>query len=107
MDDISHKIDLRRQEKNAAGVDLPELNKVIKNIKAVIDKIKEKEQVFVEDKSSFSNKIILLRKKLDDAYNNIRLTKTDKNILKEEFYSRMIDFEKQQLFLRDIEWIRQ
>lgn len=74
---------------------MPELKKVIKNIKAEIDKIKQKEQVYVEDKSSFSTKIVTLKKKLDDAYSAIRLLRGDKNVAKEDFYSQMIEFEKQ------------
>jgi len=74
---------------------LPELKKVIKNIKAEIDKIKQKEQIYVDDKSSFSTKIVTLKKKLDDAYSAIRLLRGDKNVAKEDFYSQMIEFEKQ------------
>lgn len=74
---------------------MPELKKVIKNIKAEIDKIKQKEQVYVDDKSSFSTKIVTLKKKLDDAYSAIRLLRGDKNVAKEDFYSQMIEFEKQ------------
>jgi len=67
---------------------------VITKIKAVINKIKEKEQVYVDDKSQFSNKIILMKKKIDDKYSEIRILQSDKNILKEDFYSQMIDYEK-------------
>lgn len=74
---------------------MPELKKVIKNIKAEIDKIKQKEQIYVDDKSSFSTKIVTLKKKLDDAYSAIRLLRGDKNVAKEDFYSQMIEFEKQ------------
>lgn len=78
---------------------------MITKIKAVINKIKEKEQVYVDDKSQFSNKIILMKKKIDDKYSEIRMLQSDKNILKEDFYSQMIDYEKQQLLLRDIDWL--
>ncbi len=67
---------------------------MITKIKAVINKIKEKEQVYVDDKSQFSNKIILMKKKIDDKYSEIRILQSDKNILKEDFYSQMIDYEK-------------
>lgn len=67
---------------------------MITKIKAVINKIKEKEQVYVDDKSQFSNKIILMKKKIDDKYSDIRILQSDKNILKEDFYSQMIDYEK-------------
>jgi hypothetical protein len=33
------------------------------------------------------------------------MLQSDKNILKEDFYSQMIDYEKQQLLLRDIDWL--
>lgn len=92
---MSKKIDSKKEEKSAAGVDLPELKKVIKNIKAEIDKIKQKEQVYVDDKTSYTSKIDTLKKKLDDAYSSIRLLRGDKNIAKEDFYSQMIEFEKQ------------
>jgi len=95
MDELSKKIESKKEEKSAAGGDLPELKKVIKNIKAEIDKIKQKEQIYVDDKSSFSTKIVTLKKKLDDAYSAIRLLRGDKNVAKEDFYSQMIEFEKQ------------
>jgi hypothetical protein len=80
---------------------------VITKIKAVINKIKEKEKVYVDDKSQYSNKITLLKKKIDDKYSEVRMLQSDKNILKEDFYSQMIDYEKQQLLLRDLEWLQQ
>jgi chromosome segregation ATPase len=84
---VSLQIEQKRKEKTEAGIDLPELNKVITKIKAVINKIKEKEQVYVDDKSQFSNKIILMKSKIDDKYSQIRILQSDKNILKEDFYS--------------------
>jgi chromosome segregation ATPase len=84
---VSLQIEQKRKEKTEAAIDLPELNKVITKIKAVIDKIKEKEKVYVDDKSHFSNKIILMKSKIDDKYSQIRILQSDKNILKEDFYS--------------------
>jgi chromosome segregation ATPase len=84
---VSLQIEQKRKEKTEVGIDLPELNKVITKIKAVINKIKEKEQVYVDDKSQFSNKIILMKSKIDDKYSQIRILQSDKNILKEDFYS--------------------
>ena len=84
---VSLQIDQKRKEKTEAAIDLPELSKVITKIKAVIDKIKEKEKVYVDDKSHFSNKIILMKSKIDDKYSQIRILQSDKNILKEDFYS--------------------
>lgn len=40
-----------------AGVDLPDLNKVIAKIKATIYTVKEKETVFVEDKTTYVKKL--------------------------------------------------
>lgn len=67
---------------------------MIKKIKATINKIKEKETVYVNDKTQYSNKITLLKKKIDDKYSDVRMLQNDKNILKEDFYSQMIDYEK-------------
>lgn len=107
IEDLNRKTEQKRKEKAEAGVDLPELNKVIKKIKAVINTIKEKEKVYVDDKSQYSTKITLLKKKIDDKYSEVRMLQSDKNILKEDFYSQMIDYEKQQLLLRDLEWLQQ
>jgi hypothetical protein len=35
-----------------------------------------------------------MKKKIDDKYSEIRILQSDKNILKEDFYSQMIDYEK-------------
>ena len=87
-------------------MELPDIKKVISKIKAVIDSIKAREQVFVDDKSSHSNKITLMKKSLDDKFAAIRMIKLDKNALKEDFYRQMIEFELQQLLLRDIDWLQ-
>jgi hypothetical protein len=52
---------LKKQEILEARVDLPELNKVIAKIKATIDKVKEKETVFEDDKTTFKVKIDSLK----------------------------------------------
>jgi endo-1,4-beta-mannosidase len=83
---LTKKIEAKKVEKQNAGVELPDLNKVIKKIKAVIDSIKEKGKVFDDDKSVFNSKINVQRKKLDDKYTSIRLLIGEKNTLKEDFY---------------------
>ena len=107
IDELVKAQEKKKAEKIEASVELPELKKVIKNIKSKIDEIKQREKVFVDDKSSFDNKITLLKKVMDDKYIEIRLLRTEKNDLKEKFYSSMIEFELQQLLLRDIDWLQQ
>lgn len=93
LEELVKKQNLKKQEKLEAGVDLPDLNKVITKIKATIEKIKEKETVFIEDKTQFTNKINHLKNDRIFKLGQIRTLRAEKNILKEDFYSRMIEYE--------------
>jgi chromosome segregation ATPase len=86
IDKLTKKMEAKKAEKQQASVELPELSKVIKKIKTVIDSIKEREKVFVDDKTTFSGKIAAIKKKRDDKYTEIRLLRNERNLLKEDFY---------------------
>lgn len=57
MEELSKKHAVKKQEMLEAGVDLPDLNKVIAKIKATIYTVKEKETVFVDDKTTYVKKL--------------------------------------------------
>lgn len=105
IEEINQKQTVKKELKVEAGVELPELNKVISKIKATIEKVKEKESVFVESKSDYTKKIDVHKSEKISKLGLIRLLRTEKNMQKEDFYARMIEYELQQLLLRDIDFI--
>ena len=80
-------------------------NKIINSLKETISKVKSKEQNFDKDKQlqqyDLTNKGIEIEKSLEKQRN----LKKKKYELKEEFYGKMCDFEIEQVFIKDIEWM--
>ena len=80
-------------------------NKIINSLKETISKVKSKEQNFDKDKQlqqyDLTNKGIEIEKSLEKQRN----LKKKKYELKEEFYGKMCDFEIEQAFIKDIEWM--
>lgn len=80
-------------------------NKIIKALKEKISKEKSSENVFNNEKLLKQYDLTNLSTKIEKNLELTRNLKNKKVELKEEFYGRMCDYEIEQAFIKDIEWI--
>lgn len=68
--------------------------------------MKEKDSAFLGDKTTFTKRIEQLKHDKISKLGEIRNLRLDKNNHKEDFHASKIEYELQQLLLRDIDWIK-
>lgn len=82
-------------------------NKIINSLKERINKVKSEESVFDKDKQLKQYDLTNIRVQIDKVMEKTRDLRNKKRQIKEDFYGRMCDYEIQQAFIKDIEWISQ
>ena len=82
-------------------------NKIINSLKERINKVKSEETVFDKDKQLKQYDLTNIRVQIDKIMEKTRDLRNKKRQIKEDFYGRMCDYEIQQAFIKDIEWISQ
>ena len=95
----------KKDEKYQSGQGLSELKTAVTEIKASINKIKKNQ----DDKESFKESIQKQLDKINQDRNLIRKDiadlKKQKDLHREEYYKKLIEYEKQQVIIKEIEWI--
>ena len=94
-----------KEEREAVKKELAPTNKIINSLKEKIGKVKDKESVFDKEKQLKQYDITNISTKIEKVLERTRALKQKKYDLKEAFYGNMCDYEIQQAFIKDIEWI--
>lgn len=92
---MREKIEELREQSKAEGVDLPEINKMIKSIEKQIEGVKAKESVFTNDKSAHQEELDRINSQKKYLINKIKEIRAAKSEAKEVFYGRLVDYEIQ------------
>ena len=80
-------------------------NKIINSLKEKIGKVKKNESVFDVAKKLKEYDLVNISTKIEKLLEKIRDFKKQKIEAKETFYGAMCEYEIQQAFIKDIEWL--
>jgi hypothetical protein len=78
---------------------------MLQGIRKQIDGVKEKESVFTVDRASHQQELDRISSQKKYLITKIKEERAAKNEAKEEFYSKMIEYEIEQRLLKDIDWL--
>ena len=82
-------------------------NKIINSLKDRISKVKANDSEFDKDKQMKQYDLTNIKVQIDKIMEKKRALIDKKRQIKEEFYGRMCDYEIEQAYIKDIEWISQ
>lgn len=107
IEDFRRKIAAIKEEREKVKTSLAPTNKIISSLKEKITQVKKKESVFDQSKKLKEYDLINISTRIEKVLDQIRDLKIKKREAKETFYGAMCDYEIQQAFIKDIEWISQ
>lgn len=96
----------KKHEKFEIGKPLQEMKEEITSMKQQINSLKKSQVELQESKEAIKkalDKINLDRNQVREQINGLR---QQKDALREEFYKKLLNFEKQQIQIKDIEWMQ-
>lgn len=105
IETINKRIAELKKERVEVQADLPSINKIANAIKQKIGKIKDKDNEFGNEKKLYQMDLVNMNSRMDNIQEKISELRTEKRNLKENYYGKMCDYEIQQAFIKDIEWI--
>ena len=82
-------------------------NKIISSLKDRITKVKANDSEFDKDKQMKQYDLTNIKVQIDKIMEKKRSLIEKKRQLKEDFYGHMCDYEIEQAYIKDIEWITQ
>ena len=86
--------------------DLNPIIKIANQIKDKIDKVKQEDSVFGNEKKLFQMDLVNLNTQMDNIQEKISELRGQRYNLREDFYGKKCDYEIQLAFIKDIEWIK-
>ena len=106
IDKIKVKINDKKKEKQEIYDNLAPTNKIINALKAEISKVKQNESKFENSRQDIKYQMTNINTELDKIQEKIKITINQRYEIKQDFYGKMCDYEIQQLYIKDVEWIK-
>ena len=96
-----------RSKKDEIRQSMAPTNKIINSLKDRISKIKNTDTAFDKEKQLKQYDLTNIKVQIDKIMEKKRAMIDKKRQIKEEFYGQMCDYEIEQAYIKDIEWITQ
>ena len=106
IEQINDRIKGLKKQRDEVRADLTPIIKISNQIKDKIDKVKQEDSVFGNEKKLFQMDLVNLNSQMDSIQEKISDLRQQRYDLREDFYGKKCDYEIQLAFIKDIEWIK-
>lgn len=107
VNELDEQIREKKKEKFEAGSGLEELKETQKNLKSEIDKISKEVATIDNSKEAVQKQLDKINEERDQIRKAITELRAKKDEQKEIFYRSLIDYEKQQADIKQINWMNE